>query len=190
MTPRRDILALDCDSVLFPVNELVVLPYMEQVLGYPVDKQEITTWRFGDIPRGAELALAMFTRPDLYDEYDAYSTPGLPDALAVLRSQYRVLAVSVPFAEHAGSKWRYLRRLGFGDEDIVLCGDKRLVGFDVLVDDKPYTAEVLGPSKVVVFDQPWNRTDDLNLHHRAYDWPDVPRKVARLMELHREVAMV
>ena len=173
--------ALDVDSVLFPINELQVLPYMEQVLGYPVDKSEVTTWTFGDIPRGRELALAVFTRPDLYDGFTVKHTPGLADALALLRSQYRVLAVSAPFAEHATSKWHYLRRLGFTDDRIVLTGDKGLVDFDVLVDDKPLTAEVLGPSRVVVFDQPWNRVDDLQLHHRAYNWDDVPRKVARLV---------
>lgn len=181
MEQKRTV-AIDCDSVLFPINELVILPMLTARLGRTVYKREITSWTYGDIPDGKEIAMEGFTRPNLYDGYDLSVTPDAEDALAVLRSQYRVIAVSTPFRKHASSKWAYLQRIGFKDEDIVLCGDKDLVRFDVLVDDRPDTARAIGPLKVVVFDQPWNRDTDLSIPHfqRAFGWEDVPRKVARL----------
>lgn len=175
-------IAIDVDSVLFPINELVVLPLLEARLGRAVSKQEITTWSYGEIEGGKDIAYEAFRRSTLYDPYDLSVTPGATEALAELRSTYdRVIAVSSPFAGHATSKWRYLQRCGFDHEDIVLCGDKSLVDFSVLVDDKPETCAELGTICSVVFDQPWNRLPELAEHERAYSWEDVPRKVARLI---------
>lgn len=179
------IIAIDCDSVLFPINELVVLPLLSERLGRTVYKREITSWSYGEIEGGKEIAMEAFMRPNLYDAYDLSVTPDAEEALRMLRDRYdRVIAVSTPFRAHASSKWTYLQRIGFKDEDIVLCGDKSLVAFDVLVDDRPDTARVLGPECVVVFDQPWNRDTDLCIpfYERAFGWEDVPRKVARLLQ--------
>ena len=173
--------AIDCDSVLFPINELVVLPLLESRLGREVRKQDITDWGYSEIPGGKQIAYEAFKRPNLYDGYTLKVMPGAEDALAVLRSQYRVIAVSSPFAQHAGSKWSFLQRCGFDHEDIVLCGDKGLVGLDALVDDAPSHALRVGRERCVVFDQPWNREDALSDFERAFSWEDVPRKVARLL---------
>lgn len=175
------IVAVDCDSVLFPINELVVLPLLRERLGREVQKQEITSWDYVEIEGAKKIAYEAFKRPNLYDAYDLSVMPGAVDGLAVLRSQYRVIAVSSPFAEHATSKWSFLRRCGFKHEDVVLCGDKRLVQFDVLLDDAPMHLLDVGSAHAVVFDQPWNRVDELDSFERAYGWEDVPRKVARLL---------
>ncbi len=173
-------IAIDVDSVLFPINELVILPLLSARLGREVSKDEITSWAYGEIEGGKEIAYEAFRRSSLYDPYDLSMTPHASKELGVLRKRYkRVLAVSSPFAGHATSKWRYIQRCGFEHNDIVLCGDKSLVDFDVLVDDRPDTALEMGPGRVVVFDQPWNRDVPLE-YERAYNWADVPRKVARL----------
>jgi len=176
------VVAVDCDSVLFPINELVVLPLLESRLGRPVSKQEITDWDYSAIPGAKEIAYEAFKRPNLYDQYNLGAiNPDALDGLAILRTQYRVLAVSSPMTDHASSKWRFLRRCGFAHTDVVLCGDKRLIDFDVLVDDGPQYCLDMGQDHTVVFDQPWNRIDELQGYERAYGWTDVPRKVARLL---------
>jgi 5'(3')-deoxyribonucleotidase len=173
-------IAIDCDSVLFPINEVAVLPYMSAALGREVSRNEITDWTYGAIEDGFKHAKVIFTRPNLYDGYDLSITEGAVDGLAALRATYdRVIAVSAPFWQHASSKWAYLLRCGFHHDDIFLCADKASVRFDVLVDDAPHTCVEIGANRVVVFDQPWNRDLDLT-YPRAYGWEDVPRKVARL----------
>jgi len=177
------LIAIDCDSVLFPINELVILPLLESRLGRPVSKQEITDWDYSAIPGAKEIAYEAFKRPNLYDQYRLGAVnPDARDGLAILRETYeRVIAISSPMTDHASSKWRFLKRCGFAHTDIVLCGDKRLVDFDVLLDDGPQYCLDFSRDHVVVFDQPWNRLDELQDYERAYSWEDVPRKVARLI---------
>jgi 5'(3')-deoxyribonucleotidase len=178
----RKTIAIDCDSVLFPINELVVLPLLSSRLGREVRKIEITDWDYGEIDGAKEIAYEAFAREDLYDGYQpGVIAPDAMDVLADLRYRHRVLAVSSPVATHAGSKWEYLRRCGFKHEDIVLCGDKSLVEFDVLLDDAPKYLLDVGAAHAVVFDQPWNRGIDLRDFERAYGWEDVPRKLERLI---------
>jgi 5'(3')-deoxyribonucleotidase len=174
-------LALDVDSVLFPINELVVLPLMSARLGRTVAKSEITDWDYSAIPGGKEIAYSAFRRPSLYDPYTTSDTPGLGPALKRLRAMFRVIAVSSPFAGHATSKWRYLQRLGFDHADIVLTGDKRLVGFDLLVDDAPKYLLDLSPERALVFDQPWNGVEELVEYERAYGWEDLPDTAVRML---------
>lgn len=175
-------IAVDVDSVLFPINELVILPLLSARLGREVLKREITSWDYGDIDGGKEVAYEVFKRPNLYDGYDLRVTPGADVVLDFLRFEYdRVIAVSTPFQQHASSKWAYIERCGFDFGDIFLTGDKASVKFDVLVDDAPHTAQLLGAGQVVIFDQPWNRGDELRFFHRAFGWGDVTRKVARLV---------
>ena len=176
---NASVIAIDCDSVLFPINELVVLPLLSERLGREVVKQEITSWDYGEIEGGKAIAYEAFQRPNLYDPYDLSIVGDAEAGLWNLRHTYdRVIAVSAPFDQHAGSKWRFLRRCGFAHEDIFLAADKGMVFWDVLVDDAPKYALEFGNEEVVVFDQPWNR--DLTGFERAYGWADVPRKVARL----------
>jgi 5'(3')-deoxyribonucleotidase len=173
-------IAIDCDSVLFPINELVVLPLLSAHLGREVEKDEITSWSYGDIPDGKRIAYEAFKQTGLYDGFGPDKETA--EKLALLRALYqRVIAISAPFAQHASSKWSYLRRCGFEHEDIFLCADKGMVRWDVLVDDAPKYAQTLGPGRVVVFDQPWNRLPSLSDHQRAYGWSDVQRKVAGLL---------
>lgn len=183
----RSLIALDVDSVLVPINEIKVLPELRR--HWPnLTMPDISAFSYKEC-LGAEVqevAYSVFRRPDLYD--DVVLTPEATDALALLRSVHdRVIAVTSPFAEHASSKWRMLQRIGFAHGDIVLCGDKGLIDFDVLVDDRAETCEELGNDRCIVFDRPWNRFADLSFH-RAYGWPDVPRKVARLLKEAENVA--
>ena len=177
------LIAIDCDSVLFPLNELAVLPVLSDHFNREVRKDEITDWHYTELGREARnLAFEQFRRPDLYDGYRLEKImPGAAKVLADLREYHRVIAVSSPVEEHACSKWRFLRRCGFSHQDIVLTGDKRLVDFDVLLDDGPTYCLDIGPAHALVFDQPWNRADELQDFVRAYGWDDVPRKLDRLL---------
>lgn len=175
-------IALDVDSVLFPINELIVLPVLSGRLGRSVGKLEITSWSYGDIKDGKKTAYQVFRRPELYDLYNMeHLYGGAEEVLGALRTHHRVIALSSPFASHATSKWRFLQRLGFAHEDIVLCGDKTLVGFDLLLDDAPHTCAAVGADRAVVFDQPWNHVPELRYFHRANHWQDVPEIVARIL---------
>ena len=173
-------IGIDVDSVIFPMNELVILPALERA-GFPTRLEEITDFDYA-VCLGREqrdVAFTAFKNPKLYDPYKL--SPEVADGLAVLRSQYRVLAVTSPFAEHASSKWRYCLRAGFDHKDIVLAGDKTLLRLDVLVDDRGETCLAMGLTSAVVYDRPWNRQDTLNGFTRAYGWDDIPRKVARML---------
>ena len=157
-------IAFDIDSVLFPVNELAVLPALSEHFGRTVSEDEITDFDYRKcwpnepqaVANAAQrVAFEQFRRPDLYDGYKISDTQR--DTLDVLRAAgYRVLAVSSPFREHASSKWAYCQRADFYHKDIVLCGDKSLVRFDLLIDDRPDTIRMIGPERSLVFDQPWN----------------------------------
>ena len=157
-------IAFDIDSVLFPVNELAVLPALSEHFGRTVSKDEITDFDYRKcwpnepqaVANAAQaVAFEQFRRRDLYDGHELNKHQR--DTLGVLRAAgYRVLAVSSPFQQHASSKWAYCLRAGFDHKDIVLCGDKRLVDFDLLIDDRPYAIHQIGPERSLVFDQPWN----------------------------------
>jgi 5'(3')-deoxyribonucleotidase len=136
----KPIIAFDVDSVLFPVNHIAVLPALSDYFGRQVEHEEITAFDYRECFPGedGEAARAI-------------------DALGILRTTYRVIAVSTPFTEHASSKWAYCLRAGFDHSDIVLCGDKTLVDFDLLFDDRADTIEAVGPERGRIFDQPWNR---------------------------------
>lgn len=160
-------IGIDVDSVLFPINELVVLPYL-RTFGYDMELEDIYAFDYGD-PEIKRLAFECFKRTDLYDGYTPEDDAMM--ALEMLRQYNRVIAVSSPFAQHASSKWAYCQRSGFQHEDIVLCGDKSLVNMDALVDDRVDTALELGSRRVVIFDRPWN--DDLLGFSRAFGWRQV-----------------
>lgn len=186
---NEKIVGIDVDSVLFPIQELVVIPaWVDAGLGGCM--QDIVAFDYKACPNltkaHEDVAFDQFRRFDLYDGHRP--TTEARDALKELRSLYRVVVVTSPFAEHATSKWAYCQRAGFDHKDIVLCGDKGLVGIDVLVDDRAETALQLGKDRVVVFDRPWNRDlygsmqdDRGHPFARAYGWEDVCRKVARLL---------
>ena len=176
----RPIVGIDVDSVLFPINEKVILPAFERA-GIPALMEDITDFDYAKcLTEGhKQIAMAYFAQHDLYDDFDI--SPLVRDELAVLRSQYRVLAVSNPFYEHAGSKWDFCYRAGFDHENIVLLADKALLKLDVLVDDRPRTCQDVGAARAVVFDQPWNRGQAMGGYTRAYGWSDLTRKVARLL---------
>jgi 5'(3')-deoxyribonucleotidase len=160
------VIAFDVDSVLFPINELCVLPYLRDAHGILMTKDQITAFDYGN-KTIQKWAYEVFRRSDLYDGH----LPD-PDALAVLtdlRKRHRVIAVSSPFRGHASSKWAFCQRFGFDHEDIVLCGDKTLVGFDLLVDDRPRTLMEVGSRRALVFDQPWNR-GELLWFDRIHGW--------------------
>jgi 5'(3')-deoxyribonucleotidase len=182
MDQPQPIIAIDVDSVLFPINERVILPALHAA-GLPTQLREITDFDYAAClsENHKQVAYDQFRRSDLYDGH--MPPDSAMEALKILRRNNHVIAVSSPFAGHATSKWRFCQRAGFKHEDIVLCGDKGLVRFDVLLDDRPSTLEEIGPSHAVVFDRPWNRTDGLMgyPYERAYGWDDVVRKVARLL---------
>ena len=156
-------IAFDIDSVLFPVNEAAILPALSTHFGRTVSKEEIIDFDYQKCFGGGrkaeaakDVAFAQFRRSDLYDGHQLNEKQRI--CLHVLRAAgYRVLVVSSPFGEHASSKWSYCQRAGFYHKDIVLCGDKRLVDFDLLIDDRPETVAHIGPERAIVFDQPWNR---------------------------------
>lgn len=157
----RAVVAFDVDSVLFPVNHIAVLPALSDYFGRQVEHEEITAFDYRECFPGEDgeaaraIAFAQFRRNNLYDGH--MLAPEIYNALGILRTTYRVIAVSTPFTEHASSKWAYCLRAGFAAEDIVLTGDKTLVDFDLLFDDRADTIEAVGPERGRIFDQPWNR---------------------------------
>lgn len=175
------IIAIDVDSVLFPVNDLAVLPALHAA-GFEVTKEDITAFDYAAcLGREAKrIAFEQFARTDLYDGHE---TPYQVDTvLEQLRAYNRVIAVSSPFAQHASSKWSYCLRAGFEHDEIVLCGDKLLVDFDVLVDDRPETLLRLGNRRAVVFDQPWNR--GVQGIPRARGWHEVLPAIEEVLDGH------
>ena len=174
------ILALDIDSVMFPINEELILPALRRA-GMPYEMKDITDFDYrkclGQFAR--DVAYNQFKRHDLYD-YSVLQAP-VRTALKLLRAEYTVLAVSSPFQQHASSKWDFMRREGFSDQEIVLCGNKALVDVDLLIDDRPNTCRMVGHSRCVVFDQPWNQNVS-EYFERVYNWEDVPEMVARFLQ--------
>jgi len=172
-------IGIDVDSVLFPINEWVIIPAWARV-GLPVKLEDITDFDYLKCltPEHKQIAFRQFMRSDLYDGFRP--TEVAMAALTLLRERYRVIAVTSPFYQHAGSKWRFCQRAGFEHGDIILCGDKTLVNMDVLLDDRPKTLLALGPGKSMVFDRPWNRYQ-LYTHHRVYGWISVPAGLDHLL---------
>ena len=173
--------AIDVDGVLVDASGL----YLEawRAAGITVDgreprKADIQTYDFRAIPgisdpqRAHELAMTVYSRPDLYDGYAPMA--GALEALEELRLQARVIAVSCPTVGHADSKLRFLQALGFELRDIFLAPDKLSIKWDVLLDDAPhYLARARqARRKVVCFTQPWNQAlTDLD-SIRVHTWPE------------------
>jgi len=172
------IIALDLDSTLFPLNELVVLPAL-RAAGFDVKMWDITTFDWEEClgPEVKKIAMSVYMRPDLYDGLEL--SDEAIRLLDSLRRRYsRVIMVTSPFQQHAGSKWAFCQRAGFAHKDIFMCGDKALVNFDVLLDDRAETCAKIGPRRAVIFDRPWNR--DLSPYFtRAYSLEDAERKIGR-----------
>jgi len=190
-------IAIDVDSVLFPINDMVILPAFHAAgirLGpsaRPIVKEDITDFDYEKClgPWAKVVAFQQFQRPDLYDGYTLGEYPRA--VVDELRDTYdRVIAVTSPFWQHASSKWNYCLRAGFDHKDIVLCGDKSLVDFDVLLDDRPETIAQIGRDRAVVFDQPWNRFDPPGIHYvRAHGWGEVLEKIDALVQPPRRVTL-
>lgn len=156
----RTTVAVDCDGVLVAVHTLIDEVWRANGLPFQHDPH-VTDFDYAKCvgSRGKLHAYNVFRRPDLYDCPTLPLEPGARAGLEALRAaQYKVIAVSSPFAEHAGSKWSLLRRLGFEHDEIFLAGDKQSVRWDVLIDDKAETVVETPPvRKALLYDQPWNR---------------------------------
>lgn len=95
---------------------------------------------------------------DLYDSHPP--EPGCLEAIEDLRRRHRVVAVTSPMDGHVHSKFTWLRRTGgFAKKDIVIAGDKDLVGGDVLLDDRIRNLEEAAAKgrEAVCYDRPWNQ---------------------------------
>ncbi len=175
------IIALDLDSTLFPLNEWLVLPAL-WANGFPdVTIDDVTAFDWEEClgRRAKEIAFSVYKNPNLYD---GFALPAeAQQLLSDLRNRYdRVIVVTSPFAAHAGSKWNLCLRSGFAHKDIFMCGDKAMVNFDVLLDDRAETCQEVGPRRAVVFDRPWNQ--DLNsIYFRAYGLADAARAISQTL---------
>ena len=177
----KPIVAIDVDSVLFPINEEILIPEWARH-GLEVELEDITDFDYLKCltKEHKRIAFAQFRRRYLYDGYNI--TEEIEESLSRMRGLYRVIVVSSPFAQHAESKWKFCQRAGFDHTDIVLVGDKTLVDCDVLLDDRPSTLAEIGLLQGLVFDRPWNQQNYLRHHLRATSWASVPRMVDKLTE--------
>ena len=156
----RKTIAVDCDGVLVAVHKIIDEVWAERGLPFQHDPH-VTDFDYrkcvGNLAK--ELAYGVFQRPDLYDSPYLELEEGAMAGLCALRaSQYNVIAVSSPFAQHAGSKWGLLRRLGFEHDEIFLTGAKHEVRWDTLIDDRAETVlETPHYLDALLFSQPWNR---------------------------------
>ncbi len=152
------IIALDLDSTLFPINEWLVLPTL-RANGFPdVTIDDVTAFDWEEClgRRAKAVAFDVYNDPNLYDGLNLPAEA--QQLLSDLRNRYdRVIVVTSPFPQHAGSKWNLCVRSGFAHKDIFMCGDKAMVNFDVLLDDRAETCAKIGPRRAVVFDRPWNQ---------------------------------
>lgn len=168
--------AIDCDGVLVDVHSVIEEAWRRAGLPYRIE--DVTCFRFVDCvgPQAHEIAWKVFEQPTLYDTLTPM--PYALDALADLRRTYRVITISAPVAQHAGSKFQFLQTLGFNKDDIFLAADKPQIRADLLVDDRAETVEVW-PAAAILYDRPWNRRS--KFPYRAWDWHDVPRLVRELL---------
>ena len=172
-------IAVDVDSVMFPVNELVVLPSL-RMQGFRVELEDIIDFDYHACLTASEARAAMrcLKSATLYDGWNL--TQAEAATLKRLRHMGRVIAATSPFVQHASSKWSYCHRAGFAHSDIAMIGDKTLLKFDVLVDDRPDTLMALPSETVIVFDRPWNR--DVTGRLRVEKFSEIPEAVALLLE--------
>jgi 5'(3')-deoxyribonucleotidase len=179
LEPPSAVIAIDVDSVMFPVNELVVLPALRHQ-GWDYQLADLTTFGYEYClgSAAARQAYACLRSPTLYDGWGL--TNAEDSTVRRLREMGRVIAVSTPMVQHIASKWAYCERAGFAPGDIVLTGDKGLVTFDVLIDDRPDTIMSLPEEQTIVFDRPWNR--EVQGRMRVHKFTDIPEAVEMLLE--------
>lgn len=155
-------IAVDCDGVIAAVHQLIDDAWADAALPC---RHDPNVWCFDYEEcvgkEAKKIAHSVFARPHLYDEPLFPLIYGAEEGLAKLRAQpgVRVMAVSAPFAEHAGSKWKFLRRMGFGRNDIFLTKSKNDVCWDTLIDDRAETITKIPPGRTgILFTQPWNKS--------------------------------
>jgi 5'(3')-deoxyribonucleotidase len=171
------IIGIDVDGVLAMVHKAVDKAWATAELPFTHDKDVLDYDYDKCVGKVAKrLAYEVFAIPTLYDNMAVDRSAA--SALRELRANHRVVAVTAPLAEHAGSKLRFCQRAGFDLHDTFLCHDKHLLELDVLVDDRAETL-IEPPFVGILFDQPWNRW--CHRHpRRAFNWNDVTRMIKEL----------
>ena len=174
--------ALDMDGVMVDWSQRAVNAINEE-LGTNYLVSDIRHFNYAESfgkPARKIVYEKVLSDPHLYDDIDP--EPGFEVALEELRSKYRVIAVTAPVVGHASSKLRWLHRHGFSHKDTFLCHDKKMVDFDVLVDDKLETFHELR-ERCILFFRPWNRSvfeDDatpIPFKALVVGWDEVPDTV-------------
>jgi len=165
---KKPIVLLDVDGVM--TNHTVeYLEEINELFGKEYTIEDVTSYDYGFLEE--EERELMFRRWEFASYDDCSLTDQQQLAIENLRGYCRVVVCSTPFVGHIQSKQRFLLRY-FSRDDIVLCGDKTLVGGDILVDDSERNIERFREvgGHGIVFDQPWNQGIDGT---RCYNFDDI-----------------
>jgi 5'(3')-deoxyribonucleotidase len=157
-------IALDLDSVLADVMHTWVEEY-NIIFNTSIKKQDISEWHIHNILAQSEVFIHnLFTHVWKKRWKDIPPTSNDISTVTYLlqKAGFRLSIITkrdrntISFV----SNWLDLHNIYFNDIIFILDdSSKAYYPFFLLVDDSPYNAvDILYPRKIVIFDQPWNKT--------------------------------
>lgn len=162
----KNTIALDLDSVLADVMLIWIEEY-NTIFHTDIKKKDITDWHIHKIlpvnkNQISEIFISVWknrwrdiptTSNDIADVIDRLMQRGFRISIITKRER-----VTMPFVSH----WLDLNKISF-NEIVFIFDDisKNHFPFFLLVDDSPVNAgEIMLPKRIIIFDQPWNRSLD------------------------------
>lgn len=164
MMTADNTIALDLDSVLADVMQIWLEEY-NNMFQTNFTKNDISDWHiYNVLPISKEEISSLFIRVwknhwqdipptsnDIADVTDHLISQGFRVSIITKRER-----VTVPFVSY----WLDLYKVSFNDLIFIFDDvSKNRFPFFLLVDDSPINAkEIISPKRIVIFDQPWNRS--------------------------------
>ena len=181
------ILSIDLDGVVVDLIE-VVLPYLSHKVGFPVSRQNFTSYSIGrSIGKGPDWE-QQFWEEVYKDGIHLLAPPvsGAIEGLSRLVEERVTFVTSRPLILKDDTQ-RWLEQHGLERYEVIYEGivarNSSTRVFDLVIDDNPGIVEsaIVRGSKACVFDQPWNqRVLETTSLYRARGWQELIQIIDRL----------
>ena len=166
---------MDRPTILIDLDGVMLQNYEEVLESIGLKYEDMVDYELSNLTYKQKNALK-----DKWNQTD-YTTKSLSQevliALEEMRKWARVIALSAPMPGHVGSKYRFLCKY-FNWQDVILAGDKSMVGGDLIVEDKPSTLMNFH-SHVIAYRHPYNEHLDVPFVDTFSEVPALAEEILR-----------
>ena len=170
---KNNIVLVDVDDVVANLVEHWLSIYND-IAKDTVVVNDITDWDIAKFvkPDWKGGIYDILRRPNLYDGVEPVDG-ALDGVKRLINAGYRIVYVTAPVIETAGSKYFWLRTNGFPitQDNYVEAKDKSLIRGDFMIDDGVHNIETTCAGDTLLFSKPWNR--DYTGSVRVKNWKEI-----------------